>query len=185
MHFYKTIFAAVLTAASVQGAPLEARDPFGPKTIWEYNVSNGAISSTTNGKISKATNNRGQDITTLVTFTYPPEVKGKQCQLAFYLDNTAKLCGSGKIDVFTTNSPAPGSTTGWGPGNQRNNHLGRLSVIKGGDATWDATYSAHLTKKSPCAAPNTTQSFELVGVYDKDYISWDPTVAGPRIIYST
>jgi hypothetical protein len=191
MHFHKAILATVLAATSVQAAPLEPRDDayFAPSAIWRYTVNDGAIAPATFGEISKATGNDGRDVTTLVTFTYPDSAKGKQCQLAFFLDETASLYGSRKIDVFSTLRPAVRATTGWGPGNQRNVHLGRLSAVRPGDATWDATYSARLTRKTPCGAANTTESFELVGVYDNDYVSWNPTVAGlnvagPRIIIS-
>ncbi|CAM1500504.1 Fc.00g096660.m01.CDS01 [Cosmosporella sp. VM-42] len=183
---FSAVVGAVLASVSVLGAPLEARaDPyFTPSAIWKYSVSSGAISSTSTGVVSKATNNNGNDITALLTFKYPSASAGKKCQFAFYLNNGASLTGSKKLDLFTSNSPAPGPTSGWGPGNQRNIHLGRLSANLGGFATWDATYSTYLTKKTDCKAPGTTEAFELVGVYDNDYVSWNPTVAGPRIIYT-
>jgi hypothetical protein len=183
---FKTLVATVFAAASGLAAPLTARDDpfFAPSAIWQYNVRNGAISSATEGLVSKSTSNNGNDITTLLTFTYPSEAEGKQCQFAFYLDNGATLTGSKKLDVFTSNSPAPGPTSGWGPGNQRNIHLGRLSADLGSFATWDATYNAYLTEKTDCKAAGTTEGFELVGVYDNDVVSWSPDVAGPRIIYT-
>lgn len=186
MHFYKTIIATVLVATSAQAAPLEPRQSayFLPSSIAHYSVNNGAISPSTTGFVFKHPGNGGQDVTTLLTFTYPDAAKGKQCQFAFYLDQTATNLGSRKIDVFSSLQPATKATTGWGPGNQRDQNLGRLSTVKPGFATWDATYSSRLTQKTPCGAPNTTASFELVGVYDNDYISWDPSVAdaGLRIV---
>lgn len=184
---FHALIATAFASASVLAAPLEARDDlsFGPSAIWKYSVRNGAISTTTFGEVSKDTSNGGNDITTLVTFTYPKEAEGKQCQFAFSLDSSAVVSGSQKLDVFTSNSPAPGPTTGWGPGNQRNIHLGRLSVSAPGDAIWDATYNAYLTAKTPCKAEATVEGFELVGVYDNDYVSWDPDFAGPRIIYTS
>ncbi|KAK7414043.1 hypothetical protein QQX98_007075 [Neonectria punicea] len=183
---FKTLLAAVFATASVLAAPLESRAApyFTPSALWKYNVRNGAISSTSRGVVSKSDTNNGNDITALITFTYPSASAGKQCQFAFYLNNGATLTGSGKLDLYTSLSPAPGSTTGWGPGNGRNNHLGRLSAALGKTATWDATYSAYLTKKTPCKAPGTKEGFELVGVYDNDYISWNPSFAGPRILYT-
>ncbi|KAM5354781.1 hypothetical protein ACJ41O_001427 [Fusarium nematophilum] len=183
---FKAIFATAIAATSGLAAPLQARqDPyFTPSAIWKYNVRTGAISSTDRGMIAKATWNNGNDITTLVTFTYPDEAEGHQCQFAFYLDNGSTNHVSGKFDLFTSNSPAPGPTTGWGPGNQRNIHLGRLTAHIDGFATWDATYNAYLTEKTDCKAAGTVEGFELVGVYDNDEISWDADVAGPRIIYT-
>ncbi|KAF4459377.1 idi-3 precursor [Fusarium albosuccineum] len=183
---FKAFFATLLAAAPGIAAPLERRDDpyFTPSEIWKYNVGNGAIYSTDEGLVSKSTGNNGNDITTLLTFTYPDEAAGRQCQFAFYLDDGATLSGSGKLDVFTSNSPAPGPTDGWGPGNQRNIHLGRLSLGLGEFASWDATYNSYLTEKTDCKEPGTTEGFEVVGVYDNDEVAWDPAVAGPRIIYT-
>lgn len=186
---FKATLTSAFAAVTVLSAPLETIEEraisyFTPSAIWKYSVNSGAIASTSTGQVSKSSDNGGRDITALLTFTYPTAAQGKQCQFAFSLDNTATVRGSGKLDLFTSNSPAPGPKSGWGPGNQRNNHLGRLSVSKNNLATWDSTYSSYLTKKTPCKAPGTKEGFELVGVYDNDFISWNPSVAGPRIIYS-
>ena len=200
MFFYKAIVATLAATGSVLGAPLEPRNGtvptpasesyFLPSDTWRYNVKNGAISSATTGMIEKSTGNGGADTTTLVTFTYPEAARGKKCQFAFNFDTTASASGSRKLDVFTTSGIAPGPTSGWGPGNRRNNHLGRLSAPAAfpGFATWDATYGAYLTQKINCKAPNTKEGFELVGVYDVDYIWWDSAAAGnggPRIIITS
>ncbi|KAF7562358.1 hypothetical protein G7046_g1766 [Stylonectria norvegica] len=184
--YLKAVLAALVASTSVLGAPLAPRDDnyFTPSAIWKYNVGTGAISATDHGLVSKDTNNNGNDITTLMTITYPDEVAGKKCQFAFYLDDTATLSGSGKLDIFTSNSPAPGPTSGWGPGNQRNNNVGRISAVLGGFATIDASYDVHLSEVLDCQPPGTVEAFELVGVYDNDVISWDPNVAGPWIYYS-
>lgn len=184
---YNTILSVAFLVASSVAAPVEIRGSspyFTPSAIWNYNVRTGAILATSTGTVSKADNDNGNDITTLLTFTYPQEAQGQQCQFAFDLDNQAGLSGSGKLDLFTSNQPAPGPTNGWGPGNQRNLPLGRLSAVLGGQATWDATFSTYLTQSTDCKDPGTVEAFELVGVFDNDYVSWDPAVAGPRIIYS-
>lgn len=184
---FNAILATFIASASVLAAPVEQRreDPyFTPSAIWNYNVATGAINEAHSGQVSKSTGNGGNDYTTLLTFTYPAAAVGKQCSFAFYLDSRDSLSGSKKLDLYTSNSPAPGPTTSWGPGNQRNIHLGRLSAELGAFATWDATYNAYLTQKTACKAEGTTEGFELVGVFDNDYVSWDPTVAGPRIIYT-
>ncbi len=182
--FAKTIVVVTALAASAMGAPtaLEGRQLVGteiaPVARYNYDVGTGAIHcNPAGGLVSKSTTNNGHDITTLVTFTYPAASLGKKCQLAFSLDATASLSGSQKIDVFTSLSPAPGCTTGWGPGNQRNNQLGRLSATLGAYATWEWTSSSYLTAPTDCKAPNTTEGFELVGVYDTDYVAWNGAVA--------
>ncbi|KAH7304743.1 hypothetical protein B0I35DRAFT_444835 [Stachybotrys elegans] len=185
MHLHHAIIVTI-ASSSVLGAPLEARSDsyFTPSVTWRYNVGTGAISGTSTGLIAKSNTNGGQDTTALVTFVYPAGVAGKRCQFAFYLNDGAALAGSRKIDLFTVNDPAPGPRAGWGPGNQRDIQLGRLSAVKPGLATWDATYSSYLTQSTECKPPGTTEAFELAGVYDKDFISWDLAVAGPRIFYS-
>lgn len=182
----QTIFAAVLAATAGLAAPVEARQEnyFTPSAIWKYNTRNGAIYSTEQGYVSKATNNGGNDITALLTFTYPQAAKDKKCQFAFYLDSKDSISGSKKLDLYTSNSPAPGPRDTWGPGNQRNIHLGRLDLKLGGFATWDSTQGAYMTQKTNCKAPDTVEGFELVGVFDDDAVYWNPSVAGPRIVYS-
>ncbi|CAG9981133.1 unnamed protein product [Clonostachys byssicola] len=184
MSLFKTLAAVFLTASSVLAAPLESRAEvsFKPSAIWRYNVGNGAISATNTGDVAKAPTNGGQDTTALLTFTYPSYVSGQKCQFAFSLDSTATLQGSAKLDLFSSLQPAPGPTAGWGPGNQRNVNLGRLNLFKPGQATWEATYSSYLTQKTDCKAPGTVEAFELVGVYDRDLVSWNPALAGPRIV---
>jgi hypothetical protein len=193
MH-YQSLLAVFGLAATTLAAPLEVRDYnttvttdyFTPSARYHYHVNNGAIDcGVTTGLVSKADANQGRDITTLLTFTYPPAAVGKKCRLAFYLDSTATVTGSGKLDVFSSLQPAPGCTTGWSPGNQRNVNLGRWSVLKNAFATWDATYGAYLTTPTDCKPAGTQEGFELVGVYDNDYISWNPAVgAGTRIYYA-
>ncbi|KAH7169926.1 hypothetical protein EDB81DRAFT_908314 [Dactylonectria macrodidyma] len=185
---FKTALSAAAAATSVLAAPLESRAEkfFTPSVIWHYSVNNGAISSTVSGEVFKDVANHGQDVTTLLTFRYPEQAEGLQCQFAFYVDDTACLDGSKQLDLFTSYSPAPGPTAGWGPGNQRNVPLGRLSLGLNSFATWDATYSTYLTEKTPCKPHGTIEAFELVGVNDNDLVTWNPeTGAGPRIIYSS
>ncbi|KAK1980786.1 hypothetical protein LZ30DRAFT_782525 [Colletotrichum cereale] len=194
----KTIVVLVLAAASALASPLSARQPappppptsFAPSPTFTYNTRNGAISPSANsGLVSKSTSNGGDDLTALLTFTYPQAVAGKKCQLRFYLDGgpTSTASGSRKLDVFASTAPAPaGGSPGWaagGPGNRRDANLGRWSVSVGGWATWDATYGAYLTAPTDCRAPDAVEGFELVGVYDEDYVSWDVQLSGARIAY--
>ncbi|KAH7199136.1 uncharacterized protein B0J16DRAFT_379578 [Fusarium flagelliforme] len=186
---FKTILATTVAASSALAAPLEARNVtssyFTPSNTWQYSVNDGAITSASSlVEVYKSTGNGGKDQSALVTFTYPAAAKGKQCQLEFHLPANANPAGSKKIDVFSSSKPAPGPTSGWGPGNHRNSHIGRLSVVAGGAATWDATYGPSLAVKTPCKAPGTVEAFELVGVWDFDSINWNPSSEyGPRIVY--
>ncbi|KAF7543418.1 hypothetical protein G7Z17_g10752 [Cylindrodendrum hubeiense] len=185
---FKTLISTVVATTSVLAAPLESRTEkyFTPSVIWHYSVSNGAISAATSGEVYKDVANHGQDVTTLLTFRYPEQAEGLQCQFAFYVDDTVGLSGSKKLDLFTSYNPAPGPTTGWGPGNQRNVPLGRLSLEPNSFATWDATYDCFLTEKTPCKPHGTIEAFELVGVNDNDVVTWNPANgAGPRIVYSS
>ncbi|KAH7111666.1 hypothetical protein B0J13DRAFT_659831 [Dactylonectria estremocensis] len=191
---FKTIISVTVAATSALAAPLEVRCPgcpsrslITPSSTWQYSVKDGAISSTsTIVEVYKAPGNGGKDQTALVTFTYPVAAKGKQCQFEFYLPASASPAGSKKLDVFSSNKPAPGPTSGGSPGNQRNSHLGRLSVVPGAAATWDSTQGSYLTTKVPCKEPNTVEAFELVGVYDFDSINWNPSSGdGLRIVYSS
>ncbi|CEI63495.1 unnamed protein product [Fusarium venenatum] len=188
----KAILATAITATSAVAAPLEARDVttvtvtatecsgstttpklsppsgsssyFSPSDTWQYSVHNGAIAAAPNFvEIYKSTGNGGKDQSALVTFTYPVAAKGRQCQLEFHLPAEASPAGSKKIQVFSSNKPAPGPTSSWAPGNQRGNHVGTLSVVAGGAATWDSAQKPSLAFKTPCKAPGTVEAFEFVG----------------------
>jgi hypothetical protein len=180
------------TGTSTQVAPpSQSTNPSGgssfyPSAIYHYDVSTGAITcGVEDGLIEKFPANKGHDITTLVTFTYPEESAGKKCQFEFFLSSASTLEGSGKIDVFTSLNPAPGCKASWPPGNQRNVHAGRLSAHVGAFATWDATYgTSYLTEPTDCKAPGTQEGIELVGVYDEDHVAWFPDGSGARIIYN-
>lgn len=158
---------------------------FSPSDTWQYSVHNGAIAAAPSlVKIYKSDGNGGKDQSALVTFTYPVASKGSQCQLEFHLPAEANPSGSKKIQVFSSHKPAPSPTSGWAPGNQRNNHVGTLSVVAGGAATWDFAQKSSLAFKTPCKALGTVEAFEFVGVGGFDSINWSPSAGyGPRIVY--
>ncbi|PTD06294.1 hypothetical protein FCULG_00011862 [Fusarium culmorum] len=158
---------------------------FSPSDTWQYSVHNGAIAAAPSFvEIYKSTGNGGKDQSALVTFIYPPAAKDKQCQLEFYLPPGASPAGSKKIQVYSSNKTAPGPTSSWAPGNQRGNHVGTLSVVAGGAATWDSAQNPSLAFKTPCKAPGTVEAFEFVGVGDFDSINWSPSLGyGPQIVY--
>ncbi|TDZ14156.1 hypothetical protein Cob_v012890 [Colletotrichum orbiculare MAFF 240422] len=186
--FAKTLITLLLTAASTLAAPLETRQApstyFTPSARYTYNVATGAITPSSTGLVHKFPSNAGQDVTTLLTFTYPAAAAGKKCQFHFFTEpGSSEVSGSRKLDVYTSTNPAPGATTGWGPGNQRNVNIGRLGIAASGYATWDATFGAYLTAPTDCKPAGTVEGFELVGVYDNDLVKWTPPASGARIAY--
>lgn len=129
----------------------------------------------------------GHDLTTLLTFIYPAAAAGKQCWLDLTLPSTATVsptgaAGTAKIDVFRQWAPV---NTCPSQGNNRDSQLGRLVVPgPGRTATWEVTYSSHLTAKGPCPAPGTVEGIELVGVNDAENVSWGQAAGvGVSILY--
>src|SRR5204863_6489224 len=121
-------------------------------------------------------NGKTPDISTLLTFTFPPESEKRQCQFIFSLDSASELSGSEQFDLFTSLAPAAGPTTTWPPGNLRDQYVGRFKAQIGGDATpIDHSYVF------PCPAGKTL-GYELVGVYDVDHIKWKAGATGPKIV---
>ncbi|KAK3370390.1 hypothetical protein B0H63DRAFT_454565 [Podospora didyma] len=136
--------------------------------------------------VAKATTNNGHDITTMLTFTYPPAVQGRQCWLAFNLPTGATVSPAtgAQVDVFKQWQPVSGCPS---QGNNRDVHLGRMNVpsVAGGVGTWAATYNAHLTAAGPCPAPGTVEGIEIVGVGDNEDVAWQQGAGvGVKIVYS-
>jgi hypothetical protein len=203
MKLNATIVAAILAATTVVASPFARRNMSGPTCpagcipdttttpvtspgqlkpidISQYTVGTGAIDfDVAKGKIYKADSDAGNSITTLVTFDFPADSANKMCSFTFELDSGAILTGSGLFDVFTSLTPANHDTTTWGPGNQRNENVGRMKAVLPGQATWVAVFGGD---PFPCPA-GTRKGYELVGVYDNDDIEWDNAISGPRIHY--
>jgi hypothetical protein len=161
-------------------------DGFTPVYTYNYDVGTGAIEcSPAWNRITKSDTDNGHHITTLVTFEYPAASAGSLCQFGFRLTATDTLTGDqgGYFDLFRSQEPAPGCTSGWPPGNLRGDHLARLRPVLGGDATYTDIYIDYLTEPTPCAAPGTVEAYELVGVFDNVHIEWQPSVSGPYIAY--
>ncbi|RYN15444.1 hypothetical protein AA0113_g12495 [Alternaria arborescens] len=151
-----------------------------PRVNSLYEVWTGAVRhNTTNGKIFK--DGKTTDITTLLTFDFPPESEGKTCSFHFNLasDASVKVSGTGQLDVFTSLTPATGSTSSWPSGNLRDQHLGRMTAQRGGAATWVSGFPT-LGQGFPCPAGK-TYGGELVGVGDADFIEWLAGTSGASI----
>uniref|UniRef100_L2FW71 Idi-3 n=1 Tax=Colletotrichum fructicola (strain Nara gc5) TaxID=1213859 RepID=L2FW71_COLFN len=145
-----------------RGAPNRQPLLHPPPAVFQYNVRDGAIYPASWGYVSKYPQNAGNDFTTLLTFTYPAAAAGKKCQFAFFADANTYAGGRRPLD--------------------RNANIGRVSIVDGGYATWDATYGAYLSTPSDCKPAGTVEGLELVGVNDNDYVSFPPTAA--RILYN-
>ncbi|CAG5188724.1 uncharacterized protein ALTATR162_LOCUS12017 [Alternaria atra] len=151
-----------------------------PEATSLYEVWTGAVQhNKINGKISK--DGKTTDITTLLTFKFPPESAGKTCSFHFDLasDASAKVSGTGQFDVFTSLAPATGSTSSWPSGNLRDQHYGRMTAKHGGAATWVSGFPT-FGQGFPCPAGN-TYGGELVGVGDADFIEWVAGTSGAYI----
>ncbi|OCK75018.1 hypothetical protein K432DRAFT_249719, partial [Lepidopterella palustris CBS 459.81] len=145
--------------------------------VSNYNVWTGAITYNSRaGKIFK--DGHSPDITTLATFNIPSWAAGHTCHPRLRLDDhsTSKVSGSGLFDVFTSLAPATASTTGWGPGNQRDQFVGRQKAVRPNSGT-AASYNVDPTTNGgsfPCDKWAGSQiGVEYVGVYDVDDIEWD------------
>ncbi|KAM0720757.1 hypothetical protein Q7P37_004894 [Cladosporium fusiforme] len=76
--------------------------PIRPCVTSQYDVWTGAVRrDEINGKIFK--DGRKTDVTTLLTFNFPPETEGKTC--SFHFDPAPTVSGSGQFDVFASLSP--------------------------------------------------------------------------------
>jgi len=126
----------------------------------------------------------GHDLSTLLTFTYPPDFNGKTCWLEFA---TPSVSQGGLVDVFTQWSPV---NTCPSAANNRDRDLGRMSVPwGGGKATWIETYNggSYMTAPGPCTGkPGAVEGFEVVGVGDFVNVTWMQLPGmGLRVLYLT
>lgn len=192
MHFSTITLATLLSVTSAAPAAIEARFPKGnvlpPSAISIYHGSNGAIDyGVANGEVSR-NNWNGLDNSTLVTFDLNGKTLPDKCFLRFWLEpNThdSYWDGTGLIDVFSSLQPAPKEgSKGWGgPGNQRNNPLGRMKVNYNGDATvLDFAPNQLSAFKCPKVGDwnvkNGLVGYELVPVGDKDRVQWNGASSG-------
>jgi hypothetical protein len=143
---------------------------FSPGVVSQYSVWSGAIKYNTGvGKVFK--NGQTTDISTLLTFTYPAASAGKTCSINLYLDSASTQTGAKEIDIFSSLAPAPGPRSSWGPGNQRNNHLGRIKITKPGSGVYESGYPK-TGASYPCPAPGTKAGYEFVATDDTTNTVW-------------
>jgi hypothetical protein len=122
------------------------------------------------GKIFK--NGRTTDVSTLLTFDFPPESQGKTCRFVFDLaaDPSVIVSGSAQFDVFTSQAPATRNADTWPSGNLRDHHIGRMAAKPGVPATWVSGFPT-FGQSFPCPAGK-TYGAELVATGDVEHIEW-------------
>jgi hypothetical protein len=200
MHFNTIAFITLLSLASAAPASLEARFPNSrgtrvllPLVNSLYHGFNGSIDyGVRRGEVSRE-NWNGRDNGTLVTFDLNGRTLPERCNLDFYLEPNVQssdpsagsfASGTRLMDIFSSSQPAPvGGSKGWGgPGNQRDNHLGRVEV-QNQDAKIVPTISSRL-RGFPCPkigdsnVKNGLVGYELVPVGDAVRVQWDTAVSG-------
>lgn len=198
MHFSTVALTALLSLVSAAPTALETRSIEGnglpPSAISTYHGSNGAIDyGVARGEVSR-NNWDGRDHSTLVTFDLNDTDLPDTCFFRFWLEPDTKysnpasrniISGTGLIDVFSSLQPAPvEGSKGWGgPGNQRNNPLGRIKASFNGDATV-LDFAPNQLSRFKCPkigdwnVKNGLVGFELVPVGDQDRVQWDGAVSG-------
>lgn len=129
----------------------------------------------------KAPTDGDHELTTLLTFTYPPNFNGKTCWLEF---TSPSVSQGGMVDVFTQWSPV---NTCPSMANNRDQDLGRMSVPwGGGKATWIETYNGYMTAPGPCKKAGAVEGFEVAGAGDFVNITWMQLPGmGLRVLYFT
>lgn len=147
-----------------------------PTVISQYSGATGAIAyNTATGVVAKTSQG---DLTTLVTFENTSLDLPASCRLRFYLDSADAAVvtdGTKLVNIFSSLKPAPvGGSQGWGgPGNQRNQDIGRFLVYKGGNA--DLVMGGEAV---PCPTRGEKVGFEVVPVGDVDRVEWSGSLSG-------
>jgi len=177
MKITNAISVALLSFTSSLSAYPTTGQTLYPDNISIYHGYNGAIEyAVSHGKISRVQSGN-DDISTLITFTFPESTRGRKCEFNFELDSPPYTAtGSPFIDAFFSSQYATASSPGWGPpSNYRDNQLGRLRVVKGGQATveWG-------TFVFDCPAGQ-TKGFEVTPTGDSILVEWNEPADGPWI----
>lgn len=166
----------------IEPAP-ESRGTIRPSFTSQYDVSTGAVRyASSQGKIFK--DGKTTDVTTLLTFAFPEESKGKTCSFHFDLDSSSEsVSGTGQFDVYISQAPATHDSKTWPSGNLRNHHIGRMAAKMNGEATWIPGFPV-FGQAFPCPAGE-KYGGELVGAGDADHIEWLANTSGPYILWES
>jgi len=182
MKFTTTTTSLLLLLGLSAAAPTPAAEPapvpwipgsgsvITPTAVSQYDVWTGAIRYNVGaGKIFK--NNKVTDTSTLLSFAFPAASAGRTCTFHLFLGPASTLTGSPNFDIFSSLQPATASTNSWGPGNQRNNYLGRAQAALNAEAVFLQGYGT-AAQSFPCPAAGTTAGYEFVATDDVEDIEW-------------
>jgi len=164
---FSTTLLTLVTSALAAPSPNHAIPTYAirPSYLSQYAVWSGAITFNTGmGQMTKT--QTSSDITTLLEFMIPDTAVGKMCTMHLALDDTSTVTGTMDFQVFSSLYPAAASTTGWGPGNGRDQYLGYMTAMKGAAATT-------LSFKCPSAG---SHGWEFVPKGDMANIKWTQTM---------
>ncbi|KAK0733192.1 hypothetical protein B0T26DRAFT_683086 [Lasiosphaeria miniovina] len=156
-----------------------------PSSIANFDIGTGEIGcDATIGFISRYAPWGGNDISTLVTFTFPSDIDftSKTCQLQFSLWPEDSVAGTAQVDLFSSLAPAD-CTSGSEKdmvSNQRGAHLGRLAVSPGMLTRWISNEGG---SAAPCPPAGSVLGYELAPVGDEDGVEWDATTAKARGLF--
>ncbi|KAL6242773.1 hypothetical protein RBB50_010419 [Rhinocladiella similis] len=158
-----------------------------PDYTSQYNVKTGAVDfNTARGLVSRSYTNGGADMTTLVTFAVPQQYAQNWCQVVFDLtDPSSSATGSLKAQLFTSLAPATTDTTTWPSGNLRNQNIGAIDVVPGGEAQWQVGSGPAATSDGffPCSLiAGLVFGGEVVPQGDQVEISWPAGQDGVKIV---
>ncbi|KAF2466155.1 uncharacterized protein BDR25DRAFT_79813 [Lindgomyces ingoldianus] len=180
MKFATTIAAAILAFTSSTVAAPVSGPYITPETISIHHGYNGQIEfNVRRGKIQRQQSGN-DDISTLMTFSFPQAADGKTCEFNFELnDGTFSVTPDvAQLDAFHSSQYATASSPGWGPpSNYRDVQLGRLEVSKWGGLAQQKWGSFSF----PC--PSGKKGFEVAPTGDAMTIEWDSPSDGPYIRY--
>ena len=85
--------------------------------------------------------------------------------------------------MYTSLAPASGPSTTWPSGNLRDQYVGRLKAVTGGNAVNVEGLPPVVGHTFPCPAPGSKLAGELVGAGDQVEIKWDVSFEGPYLRY--
>lgn len=186
MIFNKLATASLLSFVAAAPTTINARWPpltniLKPTVISQYSGTNGAI--TYNVNTGTATKTPSGDITTLVTFENTSLDLPITCRLRFFLDSADSaiiLEGTKQVNIFSSLNPAAvQGSKGWGgPGNQRNQDLGRFALYKGGNGDFVRGFPTGVDSV-PCPKKGAGPvGFDIVPVGEVDRVEWSAALSG-------
>lgn len=177
MKFTTHLSTALLTILpAISAYPTTPPQSLTPDTISLYHGYGGRIEyDVPRGKVERKQNGN-DDISTLLTFTFPEATRGRKCELNFELNDNYVWTGNFAIDAFTSSQYATADSPGWGPpSNYRDVSLGRFRLVRGGLAgvEW-----GNMVFDCPAGE---TRGFEVTPTGDEVLVEWDAGLDGPWI----